>query len=110
MTTQRVLKLAGLLVAVLALALLTVNRSAFSLTSPSTSAVQGQSFSVTSGDPLTQTNVHPADILGLAAPVQQVRRIGLHRLLGRLEIAINRVYLHLDLVLLRRPHGHVDPE
>ncbi|MBN1147336.1 MAG: hypothetical protein JXA78_08770 [Anaerolineales bacterium] len=69
MTTRRAFKLAGLLVAALALALLAVNHNAFGLGSPSTPVVQGQSFSVASGDPLTQTHIHPADILGLSGQV-----------------------------------------
>lgn len=66
MYPKRAIKLAGLLVSLLALAFLTADHRALTLFSTPPPTVQGYSFSVANGDPVTLTNINPADILGIS--------------------------------------------
>lgn len=64
MNVTRAIKYTGMLIVVLSLGLLVVEQRTATSTSTPPPEVQGQSFSVASGDPLSATGVHPADILG----------------------------------------------
>lgn len=74
--SQRVIVLASLIV--LALALLVLQSRAFLLGPPAPPAVQGQSFSVDSGNPVTSSGILPADVLSQGAlPLLACEELGL---------------------------------
>lgn len=66
MRTTKIIGHAGILIVVLSLAMVTATgqQATTSIDAPP-DEVQGQSFSVARGDPLTTAGVHPADILGV---------------------------------------------